>query len=78
MFCAPKSVSLVRALRTDDVVAKAIPDARVGGGTMPPRRAAVDQIPDYDRALHMAVVSHAESYPGHKNPRACPDRVDFR
>ena len=26
-FCAPKSVSLVRALRTDDVVAKAIPDA---------------------------------------------------
>jgi len=27
-FCAPKSVSLVRALRTDDVVAKAIADAR--------------------------------------------------
>jgi conjugative relaxase-like TrwC/TraI family protein len=26
-FCAPKSVSLVRALRTDDVVAKAIADA---------------------------------------------------
>ena len=25
-FCAPKSVSLVRALRTDDVVAKAIAD----------------------------------------------------
>ena len=27
MFCAPKSVSLVRALRTDDVVAKAIAEA---------------------------------------------------
>lgn len=26
-FCAPKSVSLVRALRTDDVVAKAVADA---------------------------------------------------
>jgi hypothetical protein len=26
-FCAPKSVSLVRALRTDDVAAKAIADA---------------------------------------------------
>lgn len=26
-FCAPKSVSLVRVLRTDDVVAKAIADA---------------------------------------------------
>lgn len=26
-FCAPKSVSLIRALRTDDVVAKAIADA---------------------------------------------------
>ena len=26
-FCAPKSVSLMRALRTDDVVAKAIADA---------------------------------------------------
>ena len=28
-FCAPKSVSLVRALRTDDVVAKAIADAHI-------------------------------------------------
>jgi hypothetical protein len=29
-FCAPKSVSLVRALRTDDVMAKAIADACSG------------------------------------------------
>jgi hypothetical protein len=34
-FCAPKSVSLVRLLRTDDVVAKAVADAHT---TVLPRR----------------------------------------
>ena len=53
-FCAPKSVSLVRALRTDDVVAKAIADAHT---------TAMAEAMEY---LAAACRLHPGAQPGHR------------
>jgi hypothetical protein len=66
-FCAPKSVSLVRALRTDDVVAKAIADAHT---------AALAEAMEY-LAAHAGYTRVHNAHTGEKRPRA-PARIGGR
>jgi len=63
-FCAPKSVSLIRALRTDDVVAKAIADAHT---------TALAEAMEYLAAHAGYTRTHNPRAPARKTSCACPD-----
>ena len=65
-FCAPKSVSLVRALRTDDVVAKAIADAHTTALSE-----AMEYLADARRLHPGPQPTHRREGPG----AACPGLV---
>jgi hypothetical protein len=60
-FCAPKSVSLVRALRADDVVAKAIADAHSAALSR-----LIAPVPQREPQLQPPT-----------SPTSCPDRNPF-